>query len=110
MLVIIAVATDKRTPATVPPLAIGLIVVVGVFIGGAVTGGSMNPARSLAPALLAGSVAPLAAWWQYAVGTTLGAVVATRLYESVLRPPSAREHATNAPADLACCDPEPVAR
>ncbi|MBC8141194.1 MAG: aquaporin [Armatimonadetes bacterium] len=102
MLVVMAVATDKRTNPTVPPLVIGLLVVANVLIGGAITGGSMNPARSLAPALFADSLAPLAAWWQYAMGTILGAVVAARLYETVLRPVSAREHAQNAPADLLC--------
>lgn len=99
MLVIIAVATDKRTNPAVPPLAIGLIVVVDVLIGGAITGGSMNPARSLGPALFAGGVA-LSSWWQYCVGPVLGAVVAASLYETLLRPASARDHAQNAPADL----------
>src|SRR4051794_17130882 len=47
MLVIIAVATDKRANGAIPGLAIGLTVVFGVLIGGPVTGGSMNPARSL---------------------------------------------------------------
>ena len=53
MLVIMAVATDKRTNLAVPGLAIGLTVVLDVLIGGAVSGGSMNPARSLGPALFA---------------------------------------------------------
>lgn len=105
MIVVMAVATDKRTPAGLPPLVVGLIVVANVLIGGALTGASMNPARSLAPALFAGTVAPLAAWWQYAAGAILGAVVAARLYESVLRPQSARPFAQCAPADLVCCEP-----
>lgn len=46
MLVIIAVATDRRANGAVPGLAIGLTVVFDVLIGGPVTGGSMNPARS----------------------------------------------------------------
>lgn len=99
MLVIIAVATDKRTNPAVPPLAIGLIVVVDVLIGGAVTGGSMNPARSLGPALFAGGVA-LASWWQYLIGPILGAGIAAYLYEGFLRPVSARDYMQNAPADL----------
>lgn len=100
MIVVMAVATDKRVNSAVPPLVVGLLVVTNVAIGGAVTGASMNPARSLAPALFAGTFAPLAAWWQYALGTVLGAVIAARLYESVLRPVSAREFAQSAPADL----------
>ncbi len=57
MLVIIAVATDRRANGAVPGLAIGLTVVFDVLIGGPVTGGSMNPARSFGPALFAGGAA-----------------------------------------------------
>lgn len=83
MLVIISVATDKRVPNAVPGLAIGLTVVFDVLIGGPITGGSMNPARSLGPALFAGGAA-LSNYWLYVVGPVLGAITAARLYE-VLR-------------------------
>ena len=99
MLVIIAVATDKRVNGAVPALAIGFTVVFCVLIGGPATGGSMNPARSLAPALLAGGPA-LAAWWQYLVGPVAGACLAARVYESLLRPATAHPHTQNAPADI----------
>ena len=46
MLVIVGVATDKRANGAIPGIAIGLVVVADVLIGGPVTGGSMNPARS----------------------------------------------------------------
>ena len=62
MLVISAVATDKRANGAIPGLAIGLTVVFDVLIGGPVTGGSMNPARSFGPALFGGA-APLSALW-----------------------------------------------
>lgn len=97
MLVIIAVATDRRANGAIPGLAIGLIVVVDVMIGGAVTGGSMNPARSLGPALFGGST-PLSAYWVYVVGPITGAVVAALLYE-VIR--GGEHHAQGAPNDLA---------
>lgn len=67
MLVIIAVATDRRANGAVPGLAIGLTVVFDVLIGGPVTGGSMNPARSLGPALFSGGTA-LTHYWVYVVG------------------------------------------
>ena len=97
MLVIISVATDRRVNPAIPGLAIGLTVVFCVLIGGPVTGGSMNPARSFGPALLAGG-SPLSAWWIYAVGPCLGAVCAAGLYEAV-RGGSA--HSKGAPNDLA---------
>ncbi len=96
MLVIISVATDKRVNGAVPGLAIGLTVVFGVLIGGPVTGGSMNPARSLGPALFAGGAA-LANYWIYVVGPALGAVVAARAYEAIR---GSEEHAQGAPNDL----------
>lgn len=97
MFVIIAVATDKRVSGTVPAIAIGLTVVFDVWIGGPVTGGSMNPARSLGPALFSGNAAALAAYWVYVVGPALGAVIAARLYEAIR---GGEEHAKGAPNDL----------
>ena len=96
MLVIIAVATDRRANGAVPGLAIGLTVVFDVLIGGPVTGGSMNPARSLGPALF-GSHAALSHYWVYVVGPVVGAVVAARLYEAIR---GGEEHAQGAPNDL----------
>lgn len=95
MLVIIAVATDRRISSTVPALGIGLTVVVGVLIGGPVTGGSMNPARSLGPALFVEGA--LANYWIYIVGPAVGAVAAAVLYESIRLEP---EHAKGAPNEL----------
>jgi len=83
MLVIMAVATDKRANGSMAGLAIGLTVVMDILAGGAATGGSMNPARTLGPALFAGHAA-LAPYWIYVAGPAIGAVVAARLYE-VLR-------------------------
>ncbi len=96
MLVIIAVATDRRVHGAVPGLAIGLTVVFDVLIGGPVTGGSMNPARSLGPALFAGGAA-LAHLWVYVAGPALGAVAAAALYELIR---GGAHHAQGAPNDL----------
>ena len=96
MLVIIAVATDRRVGSTVPGLAIGLTVLFDVLIGGPVTGGSMNPARSFGPALFAGGAA-LTHCWIYLFGPMLGAVIAARLYE-ILR--GSEQHAQGAPNEL----------
>ncbi len=97
MLVIIAVATDKRANGAVPGLAIGLTVVFDVLIGGAITGGSMNPARSLGPALFSG-MAALSVYWVYVVGPVIGAVAASLLYESIR---GGEHHAQSAPNDIA---------
>ena len=96
MLVIIAVATDKRISGSVPAIAIGFTVVFDVLIGGPVTGGSMNPARSFGPALFAGGQA-LSVYWLYVVGPCLGAVVGAVLFETVRLE---KEHAQGAPNEL----------
>ena len=96
MFVIVAVATDRRVYGAVPGLAIGLTVVFDVLIGGPITGGSMNPARSLGPALFAGGAA-LSHYWIYVVGPVLGSVIAVVAYEAIR---GGEEHATSAPNDL----------
>ena len=96
MLVIHPVATDRRVSGAVPGLAIGLTVVMNVLFAGPVTGGSMNPARSLGPALLAGGES-LTAYWLYLLGPVAGAVSAARLYEALR---GGEEHARGAPDSL----------
>lgn len=96
MLVIMAVATDKRVPGAVPGLAIGGTVALDALFGGPATGASMNPARSLAPALLARGEA--LAWLPiYLLVPVVGAALAVLCFEA-LRDGS--EHAQGAPADL----------
>jgi MIP family channel proteins len=80
MFVIVAVATDTRAVGTMAGAAIGGTVMLAAWVGGPVTGASMNPARSLAPALFEGR---LDVMWIYVVGPCLGAVLAAWLYEAI---------------------------
>jgi MIP family channel proteins len=82
MVVIMAMATDKRVPAAVPGLVIGLTVSLCAIVGGPVTGGSMNPARSLGPAVVAGG-APLSCLWIYILAPVVGAVIGATLYDQL---------------------------
>jgi len=93
---LMAVATDSRAGGQVAGLAIGVTVVFNVLIAGAISGGSMNPARSLGPALF-GSHESLHYYWIYLVGPFGGAVAAALLYEAI-RGDSA--FAKGAPDDL----------
>ena len=81
-LVIVAVATDTRAPPSASGLAIGLAVAMGVLFAGPFTGASMNPARSLGPALASGSWTWL---WLYLTAPVVGALIAMGTYE-YLRP------------------------
>ncbi len=96
MLVIISVATDRRVSGAVPGLAIGMAVALCGLFGGPLTGCSMNPARSLAPALFAGGSA-LGFVWPYLVGPVIGAALAARVYELIR---GGDHHGQGAPNDL----------
>jgi glycerol uptake facilitator-like aquaporin len=61
-------------------IAIGGTICLDAFLGGSVTGASMNPARSLAPALFQGTFSTL---WIYFVGPGIGAVMAALVYEGI---------------------------
>jgi MIP family channel proteins len=61
--------------------AIGLTLTFSILMGGPLTGASLNPARSLGPALAAANTADL---WVYFVGPILGGVVAGVLYRGAL--------------------------
>jgi MIP family channel proteins len=77
VLVICAVATDERAVGEAAAIAIGAAVALGAIVAGPLTGGSMNPARSIGPALVAGDTSDL---WLYLVGPLIGAVGATTAY------------------------------
>lgn len=82
MFVIMAVATDRRVPRTIPGLAIGAAVCIDCLAAGKCCGASMNPARSLGPALFAGGGA-MGVLWLYWCAPVLGAVAAAWAYEWV---------------------------
>ena len=76
--VVISVATDDRAPAGVAPLAVGFALACGVLIAGPVTGGSLNPARTLGPMIVAGR---FDAVWVYILAPIVGAVLAACVYD-----------------------------
>lgn len=82
MLMSMAAATDKRFRRSDSGLTVGFTVLLSGLVGNFISGGSMNPARSLAPALFAGGEA-LANLWIYFVGPALGAAIAVLIYELI---------------------------
>lgn len=80
MFVITAVATDGRAVGQMAGLAIGGTVGIAAIFGGPISGASMNPARTLGPALASGEFAGL---WIYFVGPVIGALAGAFVYRLV---------------------------
>ena len=77
VLVILAVATDTRAAGQLAAIAIGATVGLDAMFGGPISGASMNPARSLGPAIAGG---PTNGLWVYLTAPLLGAAIAVALY------------------------------
>lgn len=78
MFVIMAVATDPRVAGGFAALAVGLTVGFCALMGGPITGASMNPARSLGPAVI-GNL--WQAHWVYWLAPITGMMAAARVYQ-----------------------------
>jgi MIP family channel proteins len=93
MFVIMAVATDTRAVGEAAAIAVGGTVLLDAMFGGPISGASMNPARSIGPALVSGN---LHALWLYIVAPICGASLAALAYQFVRgehadRPPDSAE-------------------
>jgi len=80
MFVISGVATDNRAIGELAGLAVGATILLNVLIAGPVSGASMNPARSVGPALVSGQYRSI---WVYLVGPVVGAVAGAWAYNLI---------------------------
>lgn len=80
MFVIMAVATDVRAVGAAAAIAIGGTIALDALFGGPLTGASMNPARSLGPALVTGELGDL---WIYVIAPIAGATLGALAYQAV---------------------------
>lgn len=78
MLVVINVATGSKEQGMFAGLAIGSVVLLEAMFAGPICGASMNPARSLAPAIVSGHLEHV---WIYLTATTLGAIAAIPVWK-----------------------------
>lgn len=76
MVVILGVATGSKEKGVFAGVAVGGVIALEAVFAGPVSGASMNPARSLAPALLSGNPASL---WIYLAAPPLGALAGVAL-------------------------------
>lgn len=80
LFVVTSVATDTRAVGELAGIAVGATVMLNILVAGPSTGGSMNPVRTLGPAVAAGNYKSI---WIYLVAPTLGAVAGAAIYTLV---------------------------
>ncbi|GMN43473.1 hypothetical protein TIFTF001_012674 [Ficus carica] len=80
MFVVSGVATDNRAIGELAGLAIGATILLNVMFAGPISGASMNPARSLGPAIVSNEYKGI---WIYLVAPTLGATAGAWVYNLI---------------------------
>jgi len=90
MFVIMAVATDTRAVGEAAAIAIGGAVALDALFGGPITGASMNPARTLGPAIVASEWTDT---WIYLVAPVTGALAGAMVYALIRGAPETVESA-----------------
>lgn len=83
MLVILSVTSGSKEKGITAGIAIGATIALAAMFAGPISGASMNPARSLAPAIVSGNFQDL---WLYPVATILGALIAVPLCAAIREP------------------------
>ena len=87
MVVIINVSTGSKEIGTMAAIAVGGVILLEAMFAGPITKASMNPIRSLAPAVISGNYQHL---WLYLTAPFIGAILAISSCKLV--------------KDDACCD------
>ncbi len=83
MFVILSVATGAKEKGVMAGVAVGAVIALEALFAGPVSGASMNPARSLAPALVSGRIDHL---WLYLAAPVLGGWIGVLAHECVRAP------------------------
>jgi aquaporin Z len=94
MLVILSVSHGGKEKGLTAGLAIGAVIALEAMFAGPVCGASMNPARSLAPALVSGHLESL---WIYLAAPVLGALGAIPACRAVRQPGCCEEAPSSVP-------------
>jgi len=85
--VILGTASGSQNLGPIAAVAVGGYIILAGLFGAPISGASMNPARSLGPALV---LDDWTSWWAYLVGPLVGALIAVG-FAQVLRGPGGGE-------------------
>ncbi|WOL00528.1 aquaporin NIP2-1-like [Canna indica] len=102
MFVTCAVATDVKANGELAGLAVGSAVCVTSILAGPISGGSMNPARTLGPAVVSNKYDSL---WVYIIGPLLGTLSGARCYSFIRITTTSEEEQQQ---QIASSDPNPI--
>jgi aquaporin NIP len=83
MFVIMNVSTGEKEKGITAGIAVASVVGLEAMFAGPICGASMNPARSLAPALISGNTNYIACQWIYILAPVLGASLAVLAYNFI---------------------------
>lgn len=85
VLVILMTAQEKASVGKQAAIAVGFMVAACGFVGGPISGASMNPARTIAPQIVSGHFENI---WVYLAGPVIGALFAVAVHALICGRPS----------------------
>jgi aquaporin Z len=83
MFVIMNVSTGEKEKGITAGIAVSSVVGLEAMFAGPICGASMNPARSLAPAIVSGNMEYIKCQWIYIIAPILGALLAVAVYNFI---------------------------
>ncbi|KAL0805089.1 hypothetical protein Bca101_097580 [Brassica carinata] len=104
MFVISGVATDSRAIGELAGIAVGMTIILNVFVAGPISGASMNPARSLGPAIVMGVYKGI---WIYIVGPIVGIMAGGFVYNFIRFTDKPLRELTKSASFLRSASPDP---
>lgn len=84
MFVILNVSSGSKEKGITAGIAVASVVGLEAMFAGPVSGASMNPARSLAPAIVSGKMEYISHLWIYLTAPVLGGIIAVLVYKYII--------------------------